>query len=306
MEKLWGATMTDNEMADRLRLVAAVVTPSQGVRNDVMEVGTDHVVVRSARTGQLRKIPFRDIRNAANVSTNGVIVGVLARVLGLDHGSIEQDSEPEFVPEVSSHDSLIEFYRDAKRWAEANSDWIGPGEKYDLEKLTAQEFLGEYAWAVYVSAFRARTIKKKWDDLRKAWQGFDPSLMNERTRAESLKVIGHAKKADAILSLARMILKETWPKFKSQYCRSANSLGLLPWMGAANRQFVARNLGLEDVGKSDIWLRRVADKFDFEKVDEMLTFISNQVGDGPGLADLYLWAFLSDNPGALRQSELDE
>jgi hypothetical protein len=58
--------------------------------------------------------------------------------------------------------------------------------------------------------------------------------------------------------------------------------------GSANRRLVARNLGLEDVGKADIWLLRVAQKFDFETVDEMLAFISKEVGDSPGVADLYL------------------
>ena len=119
-------------------------------------------------------------------------------------------------------------------------------------------------------------------------------------------VIAHAKKADAILSVARLIAKETWPKFKSQYCRNTESLGTLPWMGSANRRLVSRNLGLEDVGKSDIWLLRAAQRFDFETVDKMLTFVSNTVGDSPAVADLYLWAFLSDNPGALRPSEPDE
>jgi hypothetical protein len=298
--------MTDKEIADRLRLVAAVVTPSQGIRNDIIEVGTDRVVVRSARTGKLREIPYRDLRNAANVAANGVIVGVLARILGLDHGLEEKDTEPQSTTIAPTHDALIQFYRDAKRWADANSDWIEPVEKHDLEKLTAQEFLAAYAWAVYVSAFKARTVGKKWDALKKAWRGFDPQLMNDQSREEALKVIAHEKKANAILSVARLIVKTTWPKFKSQYCYNADSLGPLPWMGVANRRLVAKNLGLEDVGKADIWLRRVADKFDFENVDDMLTFISNTVGDSPSVADLYLWAFLSDNPGALTPSEQDE
>jgi len=176
--------MTDKEISDRLRLVAAVVTPSQGIRNDIIKVGTDHVLVRSARTGKIREIPYRDVRNAANVAANGVIVGVLARILGLDHGSMEQETEPESITTVPAHEALIQFYRDAKRWADANSDWIGSIEKYDLEKLTAQEFLGEYAWAVYVSAFKARTVGKKWEDLKKAWRGFDPQLMNDQSRDE--------------------------------------------------------------------------------------------------------------------------
>jgi hypothetical protein len=153
---------------------------------------------------------------------------------------------------------------------------------------------------------KARTVDKKWEALSKAWRDFDPQLINDQSCEESLRVIGHAKKAHAILSVAQLIAKMTWPKFKSQYCRNADSLATLPWMGPANRRLVARNLGLEDVGKADIWLLRVAQKFDFETVDEMLAFISKEVGDSPGVADLYLWAFLSDNPSALGTSDQDE
>ena len=107
----------------------------------------------------------------------------------------------------------------------------GPTEKHDLEKLTDQEFLAAYAWAVYVSAFKARIVNTKWAALSKAWRDFDPQLRNGQSREEALKVIGHEKKANAILSVARLIAKVTWPKFKSQYCRNADSLATLPRMG---------------------------------------------------------------------------
>src|SRR4051812_12553606 len=41
--------MTDAEIASRLALIAAVRTPRQAVWNDLVSVGVDHVIVRSAR-----------------------------------------------------------------------------------------------------------------------------------------------------------------------------------------------------------------------------------------------------------------
>ena len=75
--------MNDSEIAPRLSLVVAVRTRRQGVQNDIVHVGTDHVIVRSSRTGTPRTIPFGDIRQAAKVTQNGVIARTLSSILGL-------------------------------------------------------------------------------------------------------------------------------------------------------------------------------------------------------------------------------
>jgi hypothetical protein len=51
-----------------------------------VDVGTDSVTVVSERTGNRRTIPYRDLRQAEAVRTNGVIVRVLAQILGLYDG----------------------------------------------------------------------------------------------------------------------------------------------------------------------------------------------------------------------------
>ena len=81
--------MSDADIARRLRLIVAVRTEKQGVQNDLVEVRDDSVVVRSERTNELREIPFRDLRRAGfDTTANGVIVRVLAAVLGLYDGEV--------------------------------------------------------------------------------------------------------------------------------------------------------------------------------------------------------------------------
>ena len=83
--------LTDEEIARRLRLIVAIRTGSQEVRNDVLEVGTNYVVVQSEGGGhEARRITFDMIRSAtAETTTHGVIRRVLAQILGLYPGDYE-------------------------------------------------------------------------------------------------------------------------------------------------------------------------------------------------------------------------
>lgn len=69
--------MTNPQIAAALSAVRSVFTPIQRVRNDIVSVGTDFVVVASERTGVHRRIPFADLRNALMVTRNGVVVRAL-------------------------------------------------------------------------------------------------------------------------------------------------------------------------------------------------------------------------------------
>jgi hypothetical protein len=298
------ATLTDRQIAQRLRLVATVVTPSQGVRNEIVEVGENSVTVESERTGTRRRIPFGDLRHADQVTTNGVIVRVLAQVVGLCVNE-EITEAPPAAPataDPSAEERLLQFYFRAKEWVEKESPWsIEEVGRYDLEQLADHEFLGEYAWALYVAGFKASTVAAKWSALETAWRGFYPAAIDESARHAALAIIAHEKKANAILQIANRIRDAAggWPSFKQTYCYSAEALGALPWMGPANRRFLARNLGIGDFGKPDRWIERLATTFGFVTPDTMLEVIRHRAGDSLGRSDFYLWAYLSDNPDAL-------
>ncbi len=110
-----GVQLTDEEIAYRLDLLVAVRTPKQRVRNDILEVRADCVRLKSERTGNPREIPFRDLRQADKASTHGVIVRVLARILGLYAGpemtgedEPEEASEPLSRPVTRRFDEVLE------------------------------------------------------------------------------------------------------------------------------------------------------------------------------------------------------
>src|SRR5438067_2272476 len=112
--------------------------------------------------------------------------------------------------QLTDESGLIRFYKTAKRWVEENSAWrLSDVGKYGRESLTAPQFLADYAWTVYVSAFRAKTVSDKWDALNAAWQGFEPTRMTESARDAALAVIGHRNKGRAILQVAAFIQAKT-------------------------------------------------------------------------------------------------
>ena len=292
--------MTNSEIAARLSLIAAVRTPRQAVWNDIVRVGTDHVVMRSARTGTDRTIPFADIREPAKVTRNGIIVYTLASILGFSAPSAAEGPAPASLDEEMIKEPLqafIRFYLQAKRWAQENTDWdFKPMAERDPAAVTAASFLADYSWALYVSGLRATTVKAKWPLLQSAWANFDPARITDASAAEARKAINHVNKTSAIRRVAAQIATAAdWALFRKKYLRDVQSLTCLAWMGPANSRFLARNLGIADVGKPDRWIVGLAARFDFETVEAMFDAIHKAVGDSPGDSDLYLWAYLAEN-----------
>ncbi len=158
--------MTNEDLQRRLSCLKAVFTPRLGVRNDIVRVAPDSVVVRSARTGRTRRISFEDIRNATQVSRNGVVARtLLAAVTRRSRSSLALASRKK----TRDSAGLVAWYRKARAWTRRNSDWVSTiAWTRDPANLTAQAFLREYAWAVYASGFRAWIVQSKWQYLRKA------------------------------------------------------------------------------------------------------------------------------------------
>ena len=300
--------MTNAEIAERLEELEAVFTPVQRVRNEIVRVHEDAVIVCSVRTDRERSVPFADIRNAASVTRHGSVVRGLHEAVFAERPRPAEAprSLVEFAPDeprpegTPQPERMLTWYREARSWVDENTDWVDSvAWSRDAATLTAEQFLAEYAWAVYVSGFKANTVDTKWAELRKAWRGFNPGEVDKRARRDALRLIAHKSKTRAILQIARMITRMDWPPFKATYVVDACSIGRLPWMRPANRRFLARNLRLADVGKPDRWLVRFAERFGYDSVDEALEVLEADTGDNPGLADAYIWAYLSERPGAL-------
>lgn len=284
------STEAFGKIRGRLALVTQIKTPKQGVQNDIVEVGPASVVVRSHRTGNKRTIPYRDLLRAAEVRTNGVIVTVLAQVVGLYGGPTDLDEARE-----CSH--VVTYYQQAKAWVEEHSTWSTNLDHLDAP-ITPFRFLEEYAWAVYVSGFKATTVRAKWPALRAAWKEFEPTAIDDTSAAAAHTVISNGLKTKAIRNMARRLTTTPWHELEQIYCESSEALGQLPWLGAANRRFLARNLGIEQVGKPDVWILRLAAWLGVEW-EEMFEIIEAETGDDAAIADLLLWVYLSENPHAL-------
>lgn len=77
--------MNDAAIAQALAGLTHVTTLVHPVRNDILSVQADRVVIRSARTGRSRTIRYQEIRRAPQAVANGCVVRALAAHLGLPH-----------------------------------------------------------------------------------------------------------------------------------------------------------------------------------------------------------------------------
>lgn len=74
--------MDDADVARRLKRVPYVHTPVYGVRNQILEVHADRVVIVSERTGNPRPISFESIRRGG--PPNRRVILALREALGLE------------------------------------------------------------------------------------------------------------------------------------------------------------------------------------------------------------------------------
>jgi len=73
-----------------------------------------------------------------------------------------------------------------------------------------------------------------------------------------------------------------------------DALTRLPFIGSITKKHLARNIGLLDVAKDDVWLVRLAKEFDASSVDELGDFLSKEFGEKVGVVDLILWRYCAD------------
>lgn len=75
-------SLTNEQIAARLRLVKQVWTPTKRYANEVVRVEEGHVVVRSEKTNEERTIPFAHIRQFRRTDNSRIALS-LARVVGI-------------------------------------------------------------------------------------------------------------------------------------------------------------------------------------------------------------------------------
>jgi hypothetical protein len=181
------------------------------------------------------------------------------------------------------------------------------------ESIEEVDFMVEYCFCVYVSGFRATTVAKKYDDLLRVNNILDENDYyvpitkdNIVTDLSSiLEVFNNPKKAHAIQAVRKLILKDGWESFNSNYVKDKNPLELqnLPYLGPALSCHLARNLGNVDIVKPDVHLNRLSGIYGFESPQKMCEFLASPPSIPPAYIDLVLWMASVDNGTASEISD---
>lgn len=170
----------------------------------------------------------------------------------------------------------------------AKSHVISKGHEHEIEwcqdikfeDQTALDFLHEYTWVVLSAAFKNQLARVIYDDFWDAiWHD----------KPHPFDIIRHPNKRKAIVNMMAdynkhfEILKSS--KDPVAYLRT------LPYMGDALSCHLARNLGF-DVVKPDVWLKRLAEKWEFETPDAMCRYIQKFRPElRIGTIDVILWRY---------------
>lgn len=166
-----------------------------------------------------------------------------------------------------------------------------------FRRMRADDFLEEYAWVVYAAGFKEAILEKKFPALKKAFKGFKVQHVCKISDASPiLKVFNYERKARNIIEGSRMIAGDWFAKLKKCKPKQAvNTLDKLPGIGPINKNQLARDIGLADVAKPDIWIQRITKVFGFSHYKKMIKYLSEKTGEKKGVVDLILWRFSADH-----------
>jgi 3-methyladenine DNA glycosylase Tag len=182
-----------------------------------------------------------------------------------------------------------ENYPSELEWAE------GTG-KETFKKLTARSFLADYCWVIYASGFEVSTIEAVFPQLERAFKDFElDRLARMRSLAPVLAVFNNERKANCFLKGSKEIAEEGFPNFKKRLkAQGICVLEALPGIGPVTKYHLAKNIGLVDEAKPDIWLVRAAEACN-TTVNELVAFLSEQYRMSRHVVDVVLWRHGADN-----------
>lgn len=170
---------------------------------------------------------------------------------------------------------------------------IGPD---TFRYLKAKTFLKLYCRAVYGSGFKAAIVQTKFSALKRAFYHFDlEALARMESIAPALAVLGNVRKARCFLQGAQAIAAEGFITFKRRLRRDGLAvLQELPGIGPVTQYQLAKDIGLMDVPKPDVWLRRMAALCDARDVFALVTYMAEVTGEPPRVIDAALWRYAVD------------
>ena len=195
--------------------------------------------------------------------------------------------------------TAIQLFETAKAYCEAEhpkevnrANSITPE---TFKNLRSKRFLSDYCWVVYASGFKVSTIEAIFPDLKAAFKDFE---LEEMAKMKSIKpvlaIFNNERKASSFLEGSKVIAKEGFSVFKKRLQNSGiNMLEELPGIGAITKFHLAKNIGLADEAKPDVWLVRAADACS-STVDELVAFLSEKYAMSRHAVDVILWRYGAD------------
>jgi hypothetical protein len=164
---------------------------------------------------------------------------------------------------------------------------IGPA---TFRRLRLKQFLTEYCFVVYASGFRYSVVDAKFPAISKAFKNFQPEYLAGMTKLQPvLAVFANQRKAEAFLKGAKSVIAEGISEFKKRLERDGVSvLEELPGIGPITKDHLAKNIGLLDVAKADVWLERAAASAGLS-VQEFVDRLSEHSGESRHVVDVAIW-----------------
>jgi hypothetical protein len=191
------------------------------------------------------------------------------------------------------------MFKSAKAYCEAEYpdevEWANSITPETFKNLKSTRFLSEYCWVVYASGFKVSTIEAIFPHLKSAFKEFELEDLEKMKSIKSvLAVFNNERKASSFLEGSKAIAKEGFSAFKKRLQSTGiDTLEELPGIGPITKYHLAKNIGLADEAKPDIWLVRAADACS-TSVQELVAFLSDKYGMSRHSVDVILWRYGAD------------
>ena len=195
--------------------------------------------------------------------------------------------------------TAIRMFESAKAYCEQEHpdevDWANSITPETFKNLRSKRFLHEYCWVVYASGFKVSTIEAIFPDLKTAFKEFElEELAKMKSTKPALAIFNNERKASSFLEGSKLIAKEGFSAFKKRLQNAGmDMLEELPGIGSITKFHLAKNIGLADEAKPDIWLVRAADACS-STVEELVAFLSEKYAMSRHVVDVILWRYGTD------------
>lgn len=198
--------------------------------------------------------------------------------------------------------TAIKMFKAARAYCEENYAhelvWATSIGQETFRNLRSKKFLSEYCWVVYASGFKASTVESIFPELQAAFRNFVlADLAKMRSIRSVLLHFNSPRKASSFLEGSKLIANEGFSTFKKRLkINGVDTLEQLPGIGPITKFHLAKNIGLADEAKPDIWLVRAADACS-STVEELVAFLSKKYGMSRHTVDVILWRYGADKKG---------